>query len=40
MNIWIFLASGLIVITIALLTIGVQTFRAANANPVRALKYE
>jgi len=39
-NMWIFLTSGLIVITIALLTIGAQTFRAANANPVRALKYE
>jgi putative ABC transport system permease protein len=40
MNIGIFLVSGLAVITIALLTIGLQTIRAANANPVKALNYE
>ena len=40
MNVGIFLVSGLSVIVIALLTIGVQTIRAANSNPVKALKYE
>jgi len=39
-NIWIFLLSGISVIIIALLTISIQTIRAANSNPVKALKYE
>ncbi|RLC46930.1 MAG: ABC transporter permease, partial [Candidatus Cloacimonadota bacterium] len=39
-NVGIFLISGLAVIVIALLTIGVQTVRAANANPVKSLMYE
>ncbi len=40
MNFWIFIFSGVIVLSIALLTIGVQTVKAANSNPVKALKYE
>lgn len=36
----IFLISGLSVFLIALITIGVQTIKAANANPVKALNYE
>ncbi len=40
MNVGIFLISGLSVIIIALLTIGMQTIKAANSNPVKALKYE
>ncbi len=40
LNVWIFVISGFSVIIIALLSISVQTFRAANTNPVRALKYE
>lgn len=40
MRIEFFLISGIIVIIIALLTVGFQTFRAANTNPVDALKYE
>ncbi len=39
-NIGIFVLSGLIVIIIALITISFQTIRAANSNPVEALKYE
>ncbi|MCD4817544.1 MAG: ABC transporter permease [Candidatus Cloacimonetes bacterium] len=40
MNIWIFLLSSLIGIMIAMITISLQTFKAANANPMKALKYE
>jgi putative ABC transport system permease protein len=39
-NIGIFVLSGLIVIIIALITISFQTIKAANSNPVEALKYE
>lgn len=35
-----FLFSGLLALTLALMTIGFQTARVAGANPVEALKYE
>jgi len=37
---WMLAASALIALTIALVTISVQAFRAAMANPADALKYE
>jgi putative ABC transport system permease protein len=37
---WAFFASGLVALTIALLTISFQTIRAALANPIEALRYE
>jgi putative ABC transport system permease protein len=37
---WIFVAAGLFALLIALLTVSVQTVRAAVANPVEALRYE
>jgi len=40
LDIWIFVISSMIGIMIALITISLQTFKAANANPVEALKYE
>ncbi|NQV18467.1 MAG: ABC transporter permease [Armatimonadetes bacterium] len=40
LDIWVFLLSSLIGIMIALITISLQTFKAANSNPVEALKYE
>jgi len=40
MDWWIFILSGLTALIIALLTVSFQTIRAANANPVDALKYE
>jgi len=40
LNLWIFVLTGLSTFTIALLVIGYQTIRAANSNPVEALKYE
>ncbi len=40
LDIWVFLISSMIGIMIALITISLQTFKAANANPVDSLKYE
>jgi putative ABC transport system permease protein len=37
---WIFPLAGLVTLLIALLTVGIQTVRAALANPVRALRSE
>jgi putative ABC transport system permease protein len=37
---WIFLASGIIAVFIAILTVGWQSYRAASGNPVEALRYE
>lgn len=37
---WIYALSGLIVLTISLLTVSWQSWRAATRNPVEALRYE
>ncbi|MCL3781016.1 ABC transporter permease [Prolixibacteraceae bacterium JC049] len=37
---WIFAVSGLLALFIALLTITIQSYKAANYNPVEALRYE
>jgi putative ABC transport system permease protein len=37
---WLFLATGAGTLAVALITVGFQAFRAANSNPVHALKYE
>lgn len=37
---WIFAISGLTALGIALLTVSLQTFKAARRNPVEALRYE
>ncbi len=37
---WIFAAAGLIAVAIALLTVSLQSWRAATRNPVEALRYE
>ena len=39
-DVLIFIISGIITLVIALLTVIFHTYRAANANPVKALKYE
>lgn len=39
-NGWIFIAAALIVIIISFLTIGIQTIKAATANPVKSLRRE
>lgn len=40
MNIWHFLVPGIIVISIALFTIWIQSFKSATANPVDAIRNE
>lgn len=37
---WIFVLSGLMALAIALLTVSLQSWRAATRNPVEALRYE
>jgi len=37
---WIFILSGTAALLIALITVGLHTVKAANANPVKSLKYE
>ena len=37
---WIFALAGLLALGIALLTVSLQTFRAASRNPVESLRYE
>ena len=37
---WVFVVSGLLALTIALLTVSLQSWRAATRNPVEALRYE
>jgi putative ABC transport system permease protein len=37
---WIFVLAGIIVMTVALITVSFQTLRAATRNPVEALRYE
>jgi putative ABC transport system permease protein len=39
-NLWLFVWPSLIVLLLALLTIGVQTIKAASANPVNSLRNE
>jgi len=40
LNIWIFLVSGLISLTIAIITISYHAIKAAIANPIESLRYE
>jgi len=39
-NIWIFLISGLGVLFISIMTVSVQTIKAAQVNPADIIKYE
>jgi putative ABC transport system permease protein len=40
LNWWLFALAGTIAVSIALLTVSIQTWRAASRNPVEALRYE
>jgi len=37
---WIFVLTGIIAIVIALFTVSWQSWKAANCNPIKALRYE
>lgn len=37
---WVFLASGIMILAISLLTVTIQSLRVATKNPVEALRYE
>lgn len=37
---WVFIATGLVAVIIALITVSWQTYRVANRNPVESLRYE
>lgn len=39
-NIWIFIAAGLVALVIAMFTVGFQAIKAAMANPVKSLRTE
>lgn len=39
-SVWIFAGAGFLMITIAAITLGFQTIKAANANPVKSLRTE
>jgi putative ABC transport system permease protein len=39
-NIWIFIVSGLIAFSIAILTINLHAYRTAHLNPANSLRYE
>jgi putative ABC transport system permease protein len=37
---WIFIVSGLLCLTVAILTVGLKSWKVANINPAQALKFE
>ena len=37
---WIFISAGLVAMVMAILTVIVQSTRAATSNPIKALRYE
>ena len=39
-NFWLFILSGMIALIISIITVSFQTIKAANADPVKSLKYE
>jgi putative ABC transport system permease protein len=39
-KLWVFALTGVMALVVALLTVGFQSYRAANKNPVEALRYE
>lgn len=40
LSIWIFISAALVAFLVALITVSLQAFRAARANPVESLRYE
>jgi putative ABC transport system permease protein len=39
-SIWVYIISGIMIITVVLVTVSFQSWRAATRNPVEALRYE
>jgi putative ABC transport system permease protein len=39
-NLWIFVASGLIALLIAWITVSYQSLKIARTNPINSLRYE
>jgi len=39
-NIWVFLLSALVAAAVAFITVALQSFKTARANPIKALRYE
>ena len=39
-SIWIYIAGGIVTLSIAMITVGWQSWQAATRNPVEALRYE
>jgi len=37
---WVFFASGLLALILAILTVGYRAFRSATSNPLESIKYE
>jgi putative ABC transport system permease protein len=40
LSLWVFTLAGFLVLLIAMLTVSVQSYKAARKNPVKALRYE
>ena len=40
LNLWLFMAAGIIALLVALFTISVQVIKAALSNPVKSIRYE
>jgi len=40
LSVWIFAASGFVVMLLALLTVSSHAIKAATANPIESLRYE
>jgi putative ABC transport system permease protein len=37
---WVFAAAGAVAVAVAMLTVSMQSYKAAKRNPVEALRYE
>jgi hypothetical protein len=37
---WVFAAAGIAALLLSLITVNIQTIRAASSNPVNSLRYE
>ena len=40
LQLWMFIAAGLLIMLVSMITVGYQTLKAASANPVYSLRYE